>query len=91
MSDTAQDLQLRLDAIRRRIDGARQTVAAGDSVDLGDLTGEVQTVCEMLRAAPLQIDRERAARDIEEILVGLNALEAELRAHHQRLIEGTED
>lgn len=77
------ELGLRLDAIRRRISGARDTLAAGGIVDLAALTGEVQDVCEALRTAPLQMDHEAVARDIEAILHDLNRLEQDLRAQNE--------
>lgn len=77
---SAADLQLRLDAVRRRVDAARTAADAGEAVDLSPLTEEVQAVCEALRAAPLQIDRAAAARDIEGIVGALDELEQALRA-----------
>lgn len=86
MSDTPgipPELGLRLDAIRRRILSARETLASGNAIDLSELTEEVQAVCEALRAAPLQMDREAVTRDIETILVDLSRLQQELVAQHE--------
>ena len=74
---------MRMEAIRRRIAAARQAVGAGETIVLSELAAEVHAVCESLRAAPLQMDREAVARDIETILVDLNRLEQELTAQHE--------
>jgi len=85
MSDMPADLQLRLDAIRRRIQVARSAIGSAQSVDLSELTGEVQAVCETLRAAPLQIDRKELVAELEMILTDLGRLEQELTAQQEAM------
>ena len=81
MNATAHDLQIRLDAIRRRIQFGREALAAGEDADLSALSGEVQDVSEVLRTAP-QTDRETLIRELEAIIIDMNSLQQELSARH---------
>ena len=89
MTGMDSELRLRLDAIAKRIANARNQASEGGAVDLHDLTGEVQAVCEALRLAPVQFDRKAVAGEIEEILSNLTHLERELtgreNAHSQKV------
>ena len=82
MNATAHDLQIRLDAIRRRIQLGREAVAVGKDMDLSALSDEVQDVSEVLRNSPLQIDRETIVQDLEVIIMNLNSLQREMSARH---------
>ena len=82
MNATAHDLQIRLDAIRRRIQLGREAVAVGKDMDLSALSDEVQDVSEVLRNSPLQIDRETVVQDLEVIIMNLNSLQREMSARH---------
>ena len=82
MNAIAHDLQIRLDAIRRSIQFGREALAAGEDADISALSGEVQDVSEVLRTAPLQIDRETVVRELEAIIIDLNSLQRELSARH---------
>ena len=88
MSDTGANFGLRLQAILRRVQGARRDVGADADIDLADLKDEVESVCEQLRAAPLVLDREAAAGDIEMILREFAALERELTEQHAKRLAG---
>ena len=81
MNATAHDLQIRLDAVRRRIQFGREALAAGEDADLSALSGEVQDVSEVLRTAP-QTDRETLIRELEAIIIDMNSLQQELSARH---------
>ena len=85
MNATAHDLQIRLDAIRRRIQFGREALAAGEDADISALSGEVQDVSEMLRTVPLQTDQETAVRELEAIIIDLNSLQRELSARHSAM------
>ena len=82
MNANAHDLQIRLDAIRRRIQLGREAVAVGKDMDLSALSDEVQDVSEVLRNSPLQIDRETIVQDLEVIIMNLNSLQREMSARH---------
>ena len=81
MNATAHNLQIRLDAVRRRIQFGREALAAGEDADLSALSGEVQDVSEVLRTAP-QTDRETLIRELEAIIIDMNSLQLELSARH---------
>ena len=85
MNATAQDLQIRLDAIRRSIQFGREALAAGEDADLSALSGEVEDVSEVLRTAPLQIDRETVVRELEAVIIDLNSLQRELSGRHSAM------
>ena len=82
MNTHPSDLEVRLDAIRRRIRTGREAVAAGDDIDLSALGDEISDVSQALRAAPLQIDREAVAGELTDILADLNQLHRELSRMH---------
>jgi len=84
MSEQGTNLGLRLQAILRRVQAARRDIGVGAEIDLGELKDEVEGVCEQLRAAPLVLDREAAAADIDLILREFGALEHELTEQHTR-------
>ena len=85
MNAAAHDLQIRLDAIRRRIQFGREALAAGEDADLSALSGEVQDVSEVLRTAPLQIDQKTVIRELEAVIIDLNSLQRELSARHSTM------
>ena len=85
MTGAQTDLRLRLQAITRRVNAARQDVAAGMTIDLAEVKDEVVAICEQLRAAPLQIDRQAMAGEIEALIADFDKLETELTAQHERL------
>ena len=85
MNTSAHNLQLRLDAVHRRIQFGREALAAGEDADISALSGEVQDVSEMLRTVPLQTDQETAVRELEAIIIDLNSLQRELSARHSAM------
>ncbi len=75
----------RLAAIDARITNAHADVAAGGTVDLSDLEGEVEAVCKIILAKPPEDSRDDVEQAIRKMLADLDALSRALNLQHQKL------
>lgn len=75
----------RLAAIDSRITAAHADVAAGATVDLSDLEGEVEAACKIILATPPSDSRDDVEQAIRKMLADLDALARALNQHHQEL------
>ncbi len=84
MTDPSAVLE-QLAAIDARITAAHADVAAGGTVDLSDLEGEVEEVCKIILASPPKDSRDDVEQAIRKMLADLDALARALNLQHQDL------
>lgn len=81
-----------LDAINGLIavlDGARETVEKGSTVELAGLDQQIDGICEAARSRPAG-ERRELADGLAKIIVALEALDTALRAQRDALKAATE-
>ncbi len=74
-----------LATIDARITAAHADVAAGGTVDLSALEGEVEEVCKIILATPQEASRDDVEAAIRKMLADLDALSRALNLQHQQL------